>query len=177
MLQLFQGRSVIRALGLGISFAFAAACLAAIACGAGSARPSAPPVAPRSTAIPDVGPRDAHAEIEDLDLSISAKLASAQVPPPIATCSGASCATAMSEPSTTLAIDAHCRPPPGDRCTNRCTLATSICRDQERICRLAQQLIGDEWAANKCTQARASCQAAHDSCCACLQHPGYAPVP
>jgi hypothetical protein len=177
MLQLFQGRSVIRALGLGVSFAFAVACLAAIACGAGAARSSAPPVAPSTYARPEVGPRDVHAEIEELDRSISAKLARADIPPPVATCSGATCATAMSEPIATPGIDPACRPQPGDRCSNRCTLTTSICRDQERICRLAQQLLDDEWAANKCTQARASCQAAQDSCCDCMQHRRYAPVP
>lgn len=169
MLQLLQGRPVIRALGIGISLALAAACLAALACGAGSATSSAPPFAPSTNATPEVGPRDVHAEIEELDRSISAKLARAQIPPPDATCSGATCATAMSEPFTTPATDPACRPPPGDRCSNLCTLATSICRDQERICRLAQQLPDDDWAANKCTGARASCQAAHDTCCDCMQ--------
>jgi hypothetical protein len=169
VLQLLQGRSVIRALGLVVSLALAAACLVALACGAGSARSSAPTVAPRASAIPEVGPRDADAEIEELDRSISAKLARAQIPPPVATCSGATCATAMSEPFTTPATDPACRPTPGDRCSNLCTLATSICRDQERICRLAQQLRDDEWAANKCTRARASCQASHDACCGCME--------
>ncbi len=160
---------MIRTLGLGISLALAAACLAAIACGAGSARSTAPPAAPSASAIPEVGPRDAHAEIEELDRAISAKLASAQIPPPVATCSGATCATAMNEPFTTPASDPACRPPPGDRCSNLCTLSVSICRNQERICNLAQQLPDDEWAANKCTGARASCDAAHDACCGCIR--------
>lgn len=188
MLQLFQGRPLTRptpplrtgsarARGLGAGLALAAACLAAIACGAGSARSSAPPVAPGINAAPEVGPRDVHAEIEELDRSISAKLARAQIPPPVATCSGATCATAMSEPFTTPATDPNCRPSPGDRCSNLCTLATSICRDHERICRLAQQLGDDEWAANKCTQARASCQAAHDTCCECMQRRRRPPIP
>ncbi|HEX3475595.1 MAG TPA: hypothetical protein VHT91_11265 [Kofleriaceae bacterium] len=168
---------MIRGLGLGVSVILPAACLAALACGAGSARSSAPPGAPSTNAIPEVGPRDVHAEIEELDRSISAKLGRAQIPPPVATCSGATCTTAMSEPFTTLATDPRCRPSPGDRCSNLCTLATSICRDQERICRLAQQLRDDEWAANKCTQARASCQAAYETCCSCMERRPYAPVP
>jgi hypothetical protein len=37
------------------------------------------------------------------------------------------------------------------------------------ICELARQLAGDDWAAHKCESARAACQAAHDSCCACVR--------
>jgi hypothetical protein len=160
---------VIRARGLGVSFAFAVACLAVIACGAGSVRSSAPPAAPTAPAVPELASEDPHVQIEELDRDISAKLARADIPPPVATCSGAACTTAVSEPFTTPAIDPACRPPINNRCRDLCTLATSICRDQERICSLAQHLPDDEWAANKCTRARASCEAAHDVCCGCLQ--------
>ncbi|HEX7941464.1 MAG TPA: hypothetical protein VF488_06640 [Gemmatimonadaceae bacterium] len=177
MLQLLQGRSVIRALGLGISFAFAVACLAAIACGAGSVRVSAPPAAASASAVPELASEDPHVQIEQLDHDISTKLARAQIPPPVATCSGATCTTAIGEPFSTPAVDPSCRTARHERCSDLCILATSICRDQERICTLAQHLPDDEWAANKCTRARASCQAAHDTCCGCVQQRRHPPIP
>jgi hypothetical protein len=168
---------VIRALGLGISTALAVACLAAIACGAGSVRSSAPPAAPSASAVPELASEDPHVQIEELDRDISAKLARAQIPPPVATCSGPTCTTAIAEPFSTPAIDPACRPTPRERCAQECTLATSICRNQERICTLAQHLPDDDWAANKCTRARASCQAAHDACCDCMQQRRRPPIP
>jgi hypothetical protein len=160
---------VIRVLGLGVSVTLAAACLVALACGAGAARSKAPPAAPSSNMMPEVTAEDPRVEIEELDRDISAKMARAQIPPPVATCSGVTCATAMSEPFTTPAIDPACHPTSNDRCSDVCTLTASICRNQERICTLAQHRPDDDWAANKCTRARASCQAAHDTCCDCMQ--------
>lgn len=176
---------MIRALGLGVHLVLAAACLAAIACGAGSAKSSAPPAAPTAGAMPAAVPGDPRvepraeprakpraeprAEIDALDRDLSAELARAQIPPPPATCSGATCASEMSEPfSTPTPGDPTCHPASGDHCSDVCTLSTSICKNQERICELAQQLAGDDWAAGKCTRARASCQAAHDACCRCV---------
>lgn len=159
---------MIRAFGLGVSVSLAAACLVALACGAGGTRSSAPPAAPSASATPEVASEDPHIVIEQLDRDISDKAARAQVLAPSATCSGAACATAMSEPFTTPAVDPACRAGGSDRCSNVCTLAASICRSQERICKLAQRL-PDNWAANKCIGARASCQAAHDNCCSCMQ--------
>jgi len=163
VLQLLQGRSLIRALGLGVSLALAATCLAALACGAGR---RAAPASPGE--MTESGPDDAYVEIEELDRDISAELARAQISPPPATCSGPRCVSEMSEPFANPRSDPSCHPKPSDHCSEMCTLATAICRNQERICKLAQQLPG-EWAANKCTQARASCQAAHDGCCGCMK--------
>lgn len=160
---------MIRALGLGVSLALAVACLVALACGAGAARSKAPPAAPSASAMPEVTAEDPRVEIEELDRDISARMARAQIPPPVSTCSGVTCATAMNEPFTTPAIDPACRPTRNDRCSDVCTLTASICRNQQRICDLAQHLPDDDWAANKCTRARASCQAAHDTCCDCMQ--------
>jgi hypothetical protein len=154
-----------------------AACAAAIACGAGSARSSAPPVAPVDNETSEVPPGDPHVRIEELDRDISAALARAQVRPPVPTCSGAACAAEMSEPFSTPAIDPACHPNPGgDPCSEVCTLSTSICRNQERICRIAQRL-PDNWAANKCIRARASCDAAHEACCSCMQQRRGPPIP
>lgn len=159
---------------LGISLVLAAAWLAAIACGAGRpATSSAPPAAETPGAMPPSAPGDTHAgpraEIDALDRDITAELARAQIPPPPATCNGASCASQMSEPfSTPPPSEPTCHPASSDHCSDLCTLSTSICKNQQRICELAQQLTGDDWAAGKCTRARASCQAAHDACCRCV---------
>lgn len=52
-------------------------------------------------------------------------------------------------------------------CRDSCTLAASICDNAGRICRLAQQLAGDDWAAGKCTDAGAVCRQATADCCDC----------
>jgi hypothetical protein len=145
---------------------FGAVCAVAIACGA--ARP--PPAAP--AAAPDMGQvasGDPHDEIAALDREIAAQLSRAQVAPPTAACSGAACAAAMAEPfATPTPTDPACHPQSSARCQDVCTLSDSICKNQQRICELANQLAGDDWAAGKCTSARASCQAAHDRCCSCV---------
>ena len=64
----------------------------------------------------------------------------------------AACPATVSEPS---------------ECRDSCTLATSICDNAGRICRLAQQLSGDNWAAGKCTDAGAVCRQATADCCGC----------
>jgi hypothetical protein len=140
---------------------------ALVACAGGSPKTSA--VAP-ATMAPEMAPGDRHAEIEALDRQITDELARAHVTPPAApACRGDACATAMSQPfAVPAATDAACHPAASDKCTDVCTISTSICGNQQRICELAQQLAGDDWAANKCAAARASCQAAHDSCCSCL---------
>lgn len=165
MLQLLQGRSV-RLDAIARVLLLGAACAAAIACGA--ARSSAPPAAPIDDDSSEVPSGDPHVRIEELDRDISAALARAQVRPPVVTCSSGTCPSAMSEPFSTPAIDPACRPKPSDHCSGLCTLSASICHNQERICRIAQRL-PDNWAANKCIRARASCDAAHETCCSCMQ--------
>lgn len=112
---------------------------------------------------------DPRAEIEALDRQITDELARAGVAPPTsATCGGATCAQAMATPfATPTQAEPSCRPAPSDRCRDACTLASSICDNQAKLCALAQQLTGDEWAANRCASARNSCQAAHAQCCGC----------
>jgi len=150
---------------------FGAICVAAIACGAARPPSAAPPAAQdmgqRSAAVPGGDPHD---EIAALDREIAAQLSRAQVAPPAAAaCSGAACAAAMIEPfATPSTTDPACHPASSARCSDVCTLSDSICKNQQRICDLAKQLAGDDWAAGKCTSARASCQAAHDSCCSCV---------
>ncbi|TMQ12658.1 MAG: hypothetical protein E6J91_20480 [Deltaproteobacteria bacterium] len=147
---------------------------AAIATACGGARPASPAAAPMRAgpAAESLAPApgDPRAEIDALDREITAALARAQLAPPaMASCAGASCQAAIAEPfATPQTSDPVCRPAASEKCKDVCTLSTSICRDQQRICDLARQLAGDDWAANKCTSARASCQAAHDSCCSCV---------
>lgn len=53
------------------------------------------------------------------------------------------------------------------QCRDSCTLSTSICSNAERICRLAEQLAGDDWAASKCADAATVCRQATADCCNC----------
>jgi hypothetical protein len=87
--------------------------------------------------------------------------------------SGGEAVTAGNDPGRVSASlrspDAACpatasEPP---ECRDSCTLATSICDNAGRICRLAQQLAGDDWAAGKCTDAGAVCRQATADCCGC----------
>lgn len=137
----------------------------AAACAGGSPKASAP--TPAAMAPMERG--DRHAEIDALDREIADALARGHVTPQVtSSCRGETCATAMSEPfAVPAATAATCHPAASDRCTDACTISTSICTNQQKICELAEQLAGDDWAANKCTSARASCQAARDRCCSC----------
>jgi hypothetical protein len=74
-------------------------------------------------------------------------LAAAAIAPP-----DAACPATVSEPP---------------QCRDSCTLATSICSNAERICRLAEELAGDDWAAGKCADAAAVCRQATTDCCDC----------
>lgn len=130
------------------------------ACGA--ARKSAPP-APASAEPPD-----AHAQIEALDRQIADELRSAQLAVPAAACAG-SCATAVATPFAVPALDdAACHPAPSPTCTDACNLSSSVCTNQQKLCDLAAQLAGDDWAAGKCASARESCKTTRDRCCSCV---------
>jgi hypothetical protein len=60
-------------------------------------------------------------------------------------------------------------PPAASECSDACELRAAICDNANSICRLAQDLAGDAWAAEKCQSARASCQEAQEYCCGCTQ--------
>jgi len=138
----------------------------ALACG--GSRPKAAASAPSSPAAQST--EDPRAQIEALDRDIASDMTKAHLPQPaIAACSGPACAAAMSAPfATPMTTDLQCHPAQTPRCTDLCTLSTSICNNQQKICDLAKQLPGDDWAANKCESARASCKASNESCCTCL---------
>jgi len=142
---------------------------AVLLCVVGCAAPR-PASAPAPAAAPAMASApDPHAQIEALDRQIADDLARGKLPAPAETCRGAACGEAMSTPFAVPAIgDARCRPAASERCSDACTLSTSICDNQDKICKLAGELAGDDWAANKCASARASCKAARDACCACV---------
>jgi len=175
VLQLLGGRTVKRARAASAPAALAAAgCVALLAVAllamglaCGGSRPKAAASAP-SPAAAEMR-EEPRAQIEALDREIASDMAKANVAPPvIAPCSGPSCAAAMSTPfATPTTIDSVCRTAQSQRCTDVCTLSTSICNNQQKICDLAKQLPGDDWAANKCESARASCKASNESCCTC----------
>jgi hypothetical protein len=52
-------------------------------------------------------------------------------------------------------------------CRDVCSLADAICENAESICRIADELPGDSWAADKCADAKASCREAKERCCKC----------
>ncbi len=75
-------------------------------------------------------------------------------------------------PSTSLvpftSFERICETPNGATCRDSCRLADSICDNAEAICRIAtQELRGDNWAAEKCEDAKQTCTAAKSKCCAC----------
>jgi hypothetical protein len=143
-------------------------CAAVIACGGAmkGARPQAAPTPVRASGERGENER---VQIRALDREITDAMARAQLPPIESSCSGAACAEAMSTPFVTPSQqDPQCRPANNPKCTDTCSLAGSICTNQQKICDLAQQLDGDEWAAGKCDSARASCKAAHEKCCGCV---------
>ena len=64
---------------------------------------------------------------------------------------------------------ATCEQPvePAKQCTKVCGLAELICDNAEDICSIADELEGDDWAADQCASARISCVRAEERCCEC----------
>jgi len=143
-------------------------CIALAGCGAASKQAStgAPPRAP-VMAGPREGPHD---EIDRLDQQIATAMAKDQLPmPPEAACTGAACAQAMEAIPQPLALtDPQCKPAKSDACGTSCDLSGSICKNADRICDLAKDLAGDDWAAQKCKSARQSCADSNKKCCTCM---------
>ena len=59
----------------------------------------------------------------------------------------------------------HAIPP---TCSDVCSLADAICDNAEQICILADEL-KDQWSADKCASAKASCRDAKQRCCKCSE--------
>jgi hypothetical protein len=52
-------------------------------------------------------------------------------------------------------------------CHDTCSIKDAICDNAESICRIADDL-NDDWSAEKCHSAKASCREATERCCTCL---------
>jgi hypothetical protein len=141
-------------------------CIALAGCGAASKQSAAmpAPVAPQAVAV---SPRS---EIEHLDHEITAAMTKDELPLPAeAGCTGAACAQAMEAIPQPLALtDPQCKPAKSDACGTSCDLSGSICKNADRICDLAKDLAGDDWAAQKCKSARQSCADSNKKCCTCM---------
>ena len=142
----------------------ALAVVALAACGGSKqAAGAAPPVAPQMT-------REApHDEIAKLDQEIATAMGKDQLPLPAeATCTGAACPHAMEVAAQPLALtDPQCKRGSSEACETSCNLSGSICKNANRICELAKDMAGDDWAAQKCTSARKSCSDSNKKCCTC----------
>lgn len=68
-----------------------------------------------------------------------------------------------SQPSSS---DPTCKPAKNDTCKQSCELSDSICENATRICALASEM-KSEWAYEKCTKAKSTCDTSHDKCCGC----------
>jgi hypothetical protein len=139
-----------------------ACCAIVIACSA-SMKQSATP-APQmadhgQTAMPG-SPQDQ--EIDRLAKEIETQRVELGLPQP----SGAQAAHAMAASAITPTLT--CKPTT-DTCTQSCTLADSICSNAKKICDIAAQLDGDQWAATKCSDGNQTCQNAKTRCCECTK--------
>ena len=144
-------------------------CAIVIACGA--ARQPVTQIHPEPGSPAGVEP---HAQIDALDAQITDELDRMGVArtsvPSVASCTGAACAQAMAQPQVPVIRspdDPACRHAETQVCEDSCAISVSICGNAHKICELARQLTGDDWAANKCTSGLASCTAANERCCDC----------
>ena len=80
--------------------------------------------------------------------------------------------TPMKSAEPVCAAD-HSVPP---TCTDVCGLADAICDNAEQICILADDL-KDQWSADKCASAKASCREAKQRCCKKCSEEPKAPEP
>jgi hypothetical protein len=137
------------------------------ACGAAGARKTASEPAAQDSSAAGMTGRPTE-EIRDLDAQIAQQMADLGLAPP----SDAEVTDMMAQSSTPAlptasVVDSCEQPPQADGCGDVCTLADSICTNARRICDLADQLPGDDYAAQRCTAGRGSCDRAKTRCCDC----------
>jgi len=134
-----------------LALVLVAGCLAC-----GGSKNAAAPVAPESGGA--VMAPNPHDEITQLSQQIDADRAKLQLAEPV---------PLPETPRVPMATLPACQPPKTERCTASCTVGDSICKNAEKICKLAQELPGDNWAADHCARANKACEDAHAQCCAC----------
>ena len=133
------------------AFVAAAASTALVACGAAAMRSSPAPALPTAQTMPG-GDGSPHQQIDDLEREIGTERN--KLPAPTA-----EQASAGANPACVRNASAVC--------TQTCQLSDSICANSEKICDIANKLPGDEWAATKCKDNRATCTTATTQCCEC----------
>lgn len=138
-------------------------CMAIVACASAQRAAVAPTPASDAAGAPQMAD-DPHAEIERLsqDIDVARGQIGLTAPSPIGAPPPAEAMAAVP-----LSTDATCQPAQTDRCTQSCKVSDSICNNAQRICDLAHDLPGDDWAAGKCATAKQTCDTAHERCCTC----------
>lgn len=144
--------------------------VAALLAGCGARTPAATAAAPAPAAseppaepMPGGRPDEQRAEIARLDEAITADLARAGLGAP-----GPEEMAAVRSMSAGDAARVCTRAtPPVGACADVCTAGDSICKNADSICRIAGELPGDAWGAERCDAGKASCQRARSRCCEC----------
>ena len=119
---------------------------------------------PQKASVAPRAPRS-HDEIQRLSNEIETQRAQMALPEPSPVAPMAVQATPMTNPPSSH--DASCTHGTSQTCTDSCTLSDDICLNAKKICDLAHDLPGDDWAAGKCQRGQETCDAAHAKCCAC----------
>ena len=149
----------------GLAVALATGPMMIVGCGgspygarpARSVRPQTIPEPPPSI-DPGISPDAVRARIETLDREIAARAMTLGFEPTMPDADGGP------EP---MAVPPTCTRSPRPVCQDVCSLSDSICDAADEICRLADALVGDAWAAGRCTAGHASCAQARARCCGC----------
>jgi len=143
-----------------------ALCALAIACASSQKAGMAPPPA-SVTPSAEMGRGTPKEQIQELDRQIAQAReqmglgAQGPMPAPMApACVGEACPSAQQ-------MSADCHPGASETCTSSCNFKESICTNAKKICELAGQLPGDQWATDRCNAGQASCKEATDRCCKC----------
>jgi hypothetical protein len=137
-----------------------------VSCGGSKSAMKAPaPQASAGGAEAGPIPPTPHEEIERLDYQITLGAGELRLEEPMPDMIDGAPKTPMG--AMTPESDPKCHPPQNDTCKTSCTLSTSVCRNADKICTLANSMAGDNWAMNKCARANLMCEASHKKCCAC----------
>jgi len=142
-------------------------CLAVVACAASRKQAMTEAPAQAGGAPSQAMPGDAHAEIEQLSQQIEQQRVQLNLPAPQAAEPMSAHTSVQAPVAPPHTQDATCHPAPSQTCSDSCTLSDSICGNADKICKLADGMPGDDWAAGKCSTAKQTCGDAHKRCCDC----------
>jgi hypothetical protein len=130
-----------------------------LACASGRMAPATAPPASASSS-PSVMPPGTHDQIASLSRAIDEQRRQLKLPEPAPL-------APMADPVAMEPVVACLAAPPTEACHDVCTLADSICGNATKICDLAKQMAGDDWAKGKCDSATKTCGESHERCCSC----------